>query len=1014
MNDCLTEETVAQFAGGLLKGEARAQVERHLDSCPTCLSLVARTVSAIFKAPAAVERVTPAQEGPPAADRPIHPGDTIGRYGIVGVIGAGGMGVVYEAHDPALQRNVALKVLKTELSASQKGRRTQLLGEAHAMAKLAHPNVVAVYDLGFHGEQLFIAMERVAGKTLRAWCEERPRTWREVVQVFTEAGKGLAAAHAAGIIHRDFKPENVLVADGRARVTDFGLAIRVEAESPAEVAGTLAYMAPEQIRGEEVDVRVDVFSFCAALYEALYGALPFEGQKTRGEPNPPPMRSRVPGWMRELVWRGLKGRKEERFPSMAALLQALGADPALKRRRVVAVVAPVAALVVMGLGGYQWLNARRHLCRGGPAKLAGVWDDALRARAAAAFNATGLPYATTVWSRVEKALDAYGGQWSQMYIDACEATRLRGEQSEEVLDLRMSCLSQRLSELRASSELFAAADKAVVAKATRVADGLAPVAGCADIDALRAPLPPPRDAATRAKVDQARDHLARVKVLERSGQYKDGILAADGAVAEAKAASYSPLTSEALVELGRLHMDSRHDADAEKTLQDAYFAGLGSRQEQAATDAATLLVFEVGANLKRVADAQLWARTAHALVERTPPGGPADARLAMSLGALNRAAGKFPDALAEYRRGLAIQEKALSVGDPALARAHNDIGNVLGGQGKLADALAEHQKALAIREAALGPEHPETANSHDSLGNALKDMGKYDDALTELHKGLAIREKVFGPDHVETASSHNNIGVVLYRQGKYEDALVEYHRALELREKGLGADHPDVAETRSNLALVLSDLGRYDDALTQYRLALATLEKALGPTHPGLCGVLNNIGETLHKQGKNAEALVSYRRGLDIQLKTRPESPVTAVSYVNIGNVLLDMQRFQEALEAESTGEALLEKAVGLHHEWTAIAIGGMGHAYLGLKQFSQAMTHYEKAITLLADKPAFASSTADYRFGTAKVVWESGGGKERALKLAQQAREGFMKPRLHKDELAQLDKWIAARGRAQ
>ena len=311
-------------------------------------------------------------------------GGAMGRYVILSRLGAGAMGVVYAAHDLHLGRKVAVKVLRHDENAPDNAERARvrLLREARALAKLSHPNVVAVHDVGTLPDGIFIAMEFVPGKTLQQWLREEPRTQAQILTAFLDAGAGLAAAHAAGIVHRDFKPQNVLVGeDGRVRLLDFGLARKtadaikspersgIRAVGPTlmdlnvtdegEVLGTPAFMAPEQFMGEGVSPATDQFAFCVALYRALYGQRPFEGDALpelaaavlEGHVTPAPRGVRIPARVRSALLRGLAVKPEDRFPSMDALLAELRAAATPKRWRVAAIAAAVLAVAVgAGLG----------------------------------------------------------------------------------------------------------------------------------------------------------------------------------------------------------------------------------------------------------------------------------------------------------------------------------------------------------------------------------------------------------------------------------------------------------------------------------------------------------------------------------------------------------------------------------------------------------------------------------------------------------------------------------------
>jgi serine/threonine protein kinase len=317
----------------------------------------------------------------------------IDRFRIIRKLGEGGMGSVYAAFDTVLDRRIAVKVVRPDRKNVVDGvtARDRLLREAQAMARLSHPNVVAVLDVGDLGEDIYVALEYVDGMTLTSWLAERPRSWREIVATFREAGKGLVAAHEAGLVHRDFKPDNVMVSrDGRILVTDFGVVSMSGGASPVDGSegasgavssvtyaglrvGTLPYMAPEQHAGEPADVRADQFSFCVALWEALFGVRPFVGNNEaaleaakRDGRIEPVTHVRVPRWLAPPLRRGLAARAGDRWPSLGALLGALANDPAVRRRRIAIAAAiglVVAAAVTLALAG--WARDTKPTCEGG-------------------------------------------------------------------------------------------------------------------------------------------------------------------------------------------------------------------------------------------------------------------------------------------------------------------------------------------------------------------------------------------------------------------------------------------------------------------------------------------------------------------------------------------------------------------------------------------------------------------------------------------------------------------------
>ncbi|HTR55322.1 MAG TPA: serine/threonine-protein kinase [Kofleriaceae bacterium] len=365
---CLDAAAVQGYVSGRLAADERAAAEAHVDACDACRKLVAAL--AMTNADAATP---PTANDSPAALRRSAPelGALIDRYQLIEFLGHGGMGIVYKAHDPQLKRDVAIKLLRAEASdLASEQLQARMLREAQAMAQIAHPNVIAVFDVGTWDGEVFIAMELASAGTLRGWCKRRASA--EIIAAFVAAGRGLAAAHAAGLVHRDFKPDNVLVGnDGRVRVTDFGLARSheptVETPSPrpsrplaaltvtGTVMGTPGYMAPEIVDAQAADARSDQFAFCVAMWEALYGQRPFAGTSEleialaakTGEIVPPASRRDVPRAVEQALRRGLAPERDARWPTMDALLDALAPPPRRAWRYGAAALALVACALVL-------------------------------------------------------------------------------------------------------------------------------------------------------------------------------------------------------------------------------------------------------------------------------------------------------------------------------------------------------------------------------------------------------------------------------------------------------------------------------------------------------------------------------------------------------------------------------------------------------------------------------------------------------------------------------------------
>ncbi|HEY6037415.1 MAG TPA: serine/threonine-protein kinase, partial [Kofleriaceae bacterium] len=389
--ECLDDNVASEFVSGAMPHSSVTKVEKHLAGCRDCRELVAALAGADdIDSNAATHRherevLTESQAGRLPT---LSIGDRVGRYLVLSTLGTGGMGQVFAAYDPQLDRKIALKVLRANLGANAKEARARLKREAQAIAQLNHPNVVAVYDVGTttNGEDVYIAMEFVEGDTLTTWLKRWPRTWREILEVFHQAARGLMAAHSVGLLHRDFKPDNVLVGgDGRVRVTDFGLArslfgiddsgrgptaaadilgsarlmpradgspLLVDLTATGTVLGTPRYMPPEQLLGPNIDARSDQFSFCVALYEALYGTHPLPGATSvamleEGKEASPPPDARLPAPISRAVMRGLAKERTQRFPTMAALVTELTPPPERAPGRGIAIA--VVGLIVIGV-----------------------------------------------------------------------------------------------------------------------------------------------------------------------------------------------------------------------------------------------------------------------------------------------------------------------------------------------------------------------------------------------------------------------------------------------------------------------------------------------------------------------------------------------------------------------------------------------------------------------------------------------------------------------------------------
>jgi tetratricopeptide (TPR) repeat protein len=835
------------------------------------------------------------------------------------------MGRVLRAYDPKLQREVALKVMHGARLRDDGGRR--LVAEARAMAMLSHPNVVAVYDVEELGDRLVLVMEFVAGQTLSAWLRSEDPRWSEVVACFEAAGRGLAAAHAAGLLHRDFKPSNVLVADGTVKVTDFGLAkiggsatasapidddvahaSDEHGSTPSElgaegltvsgtVLGTPQYMAPEQHRGESLTPAADQYAFCVALWQALCGEPPFPRERRlamkRAGPPPWPGGS-TPRRVAEAIRRGLAADPGDRWPSMNTLLDALTYDPAKRRNRW---LMATGGLTVVGLGALSWqswVGTRSQQCTADASlsHLADTWDEARRAQVHDALLATSVAYAPGVWERTAAVLDAYASAWTQMHQEACEATTVRGEQSTAVLDLRMACLHRARLDLQAVTAMLADADAEVVRTAHELTASLRPLPRCADIESLQAGVEPPlpKDADAVKTIEQA---IAHARAARKAGRYADARQHVDAARASLAELSYGPVQTELAIIHGTVLDDLGKYAEAETVLREGLRLAVRWRQWEAVQVAASRLLHVVGHRHRRFDEALRYADFAQTLAEADPQ---REAGVRNDVAVIRREQGKWDEAEAELRHAVALLESTLGPEHPDVVSTRQSLATLFDVQGKHEEAEAEHRRALVLWEKALGPDHPNVATSLVSLANALGVQQKYGEAEAAYRRALAVFERSLGPEHPNVAGTRNNLAILLGLQGKHAEAASELRRAIELRERSLGPEHPEVLSSHTNLAVLLSNQGRHVDAEAEFRHVLAVLERNPVPDPLEISGCRFNLAVMLGMQGRHEEAVAEHRRALAMREQVlAPDHPLVATSRSDLAALLFERGEVEEA-----------------------------------------------------------------------------------------------------------------------
>jgi eukaryotic-like serine/threonine-protein kinase len=842
-------------------------------------------------------------DGPRTRKREREAPTRLGRYMILSELGRGGMSVVYVAYDPQLDRRVALKVVRGDQLT--KAHRARLHREAQALARLSHPSVVTVFDVGDIGDDTFVAMELIDGMSLREWIAT-PRTWREIVRVIVAAGRGLAAAHAAGIVHRDVKPDNIVIAtSGAVKLVDFGLARDLgdrtaeSGEHPAvddlelaagsidtardasssgslrplesitrvgNVVGTPAYMPPEARRrnNPETDQRSDQFSLCVTIYEALFHQKPFavsskgllaraEAPTVADDPDsdtrtlaaPPPRDTSVPAWLQKVVSRGLAVEPRHRYPTVDALLAALDRDPERTRRRIGA-----AAGVLLAVAGIATFATSRMMpaqeaagptCDSGDARVAAVWNPA---RLAAMKQATaGLPWANASVDAFGAQVERYAGEWKATYQDACQATRVRLVQSAEALDLRMACLDRRLESLGALVTLMAHPAPNVLRRAGEVVSNLPAVAECSDVKALRLVVRRPVDPAKLARLRAIDSDIARLQASYAIGDIPKAVDIADHVIADATTVGYAPPLAQAMYWKGRSLADRGAGPEAEDMFDKTFSVALGAGEDRMAADAAARLAQEA-LWTARVPEFERWQRVSHSLAERVA----ATNIVAFidQLGCMaNHWYGKPKTRLA------CLQALARRVGTPNEWLV-TTLGIAATEAGAPGEAIHWLEQGVVLARAENGEDHPRTIEMRAYLCSGLNEVGEYKRSIAECRDALARLAKIAPDDKLLEARLQLYLGDALGELKQLDEAKALLDAAFA------SGDDEVKLQARSELSELAGKTGDGAASIAEQRAALAEAIKVYTPfnkRHPNITATQHDLGVALLRQGNAAAAL---------------------------------------------------------------------------------------------------------------------------------------------------------------
>ncbi|HET6585346.1 MAG TPA: serine/threonine-protein kinase [Nannocystaceae bacterium] len=727
---------------------------------------------------------------------------TLGRYVVGERIGAGANGTVYSARDERLGRTVAIKVIAIGAGRT----RTQVVREARALAAVSHPNVVEVYDVVADAEHVGIVMQRLAGCSLRTWLE-RPRSRAEIMRVFAAIGRGLAAAHAQGVWHRDVKPSNVIVdRQGVPHLVDFGLAALLSAGVPV---GTPAYAAPELVDGRPSDAAADQYGFCVALHEALVGERPTSAHEVSSD---------LPRRWRHAIERGLAEDPARRHRGMPALLAEL--QPRRPRGMPALVVAVIGAAIVWALAPGD------AACGGDELERSGVWNESRWRRVAAAFAESGADrdVVDDALGRVEPMVQDWASAWTAARTMSCAA---------KTRDDEVACLVRSRARLDATLRMFESADAMVVARATRAIANLPPPSRCGEPDDAIV------DMSARIALDDAR-------TAYDLGRFADALAAARVLVVERGELGDEPTVAEARW-LEGLALSELGDADlAIAALSAAYWSSERLGLDEIGVRAAASLVGIFGADRADLAAAQQWYRHASARIARGGVDPAANGQLLANWGTALYVAGRTEPALAAQLAAIDLFERSLGPSHPFLAAAHSAAGSTSIAMGRYDEALAHQEAALEIQLRVLGPSHPSTATSRQNLGAALLGLERYADAEPHLVAAVDTLARQLGADHPAVASAQVTLATIYSEEGRFAESIATYEAALATLST---VPSPLAISAEHNLAIVLMRAGRLAPALAHQRRVVERYTDERGPTRVETLRARFNLADILLANG---------------------------------------------------------------------------------------------------------------------------------------------------------------------
>jgi len=906
------------------------------------------------------------------ADPPgtLPPPATIGRFEITGVLGRGGMGIVLAGRDPALDRAVAIKLIPERFGPGDSAARTRFEREARGMAKLSHPNVVAVYEVGEVDDHPFIAMELVAGQTLRAWQAPPPKPWRVVLPIYVAAARGLAAAHDAGLVHRDFKPDNVLLgADLRPRVSDFGLvsgegvaggAARPDGTRPTVTRddrwiGTPPYMPREQWLGEAVGPAVDQFAFCVSLWEAIFGQRPFAGDTASelcaaicdGKRQPPPDGIAVSTALVRVLERGLSVEAADRWPSMHAVIAELERCLRAPRRAVIAggvgggaIAAVVAVVALRG-------QPPEDPCPPPVERTATLWGTLGRDGVLAKLRATDPANGDERAAVVARTLDAFGARWEAGQVEACRAG---GAAPNSLALQRAACLDDRLAFATGVVERLAAATTGPALDTLLPALGNLPSpASCADAHTLASFAMPP-DPAARSEAAALNDEARAIELDRLAGKMVGLDTRGTALLSRARALDHAPTLTRALQAVSHVASDRNDTTTTATLLRELTAVAARAPDDDAASFAWCNLIKITAFDHGKPAEALAMLPAAEAAVLRA--GDPVDRRVL------------YLETVSNVYQEVDRLPEALAVLDDARRRL-----------------------TAAGADAVTSPLHDLVGEIETTRGHALLRAGQYEKAIEAFTAGKRATEEAYGVGHPLIAYTYLNIGVCYRNLGRLDDAIAANAKAVEIRRARLGPS-PGLAWALSAHADSVRQRGRAKDVVDEAEEAYAMSRKLMAADDPELITVTLGAAVVFEDAGNLARARDMYDAVIELGQRSGVRSVNIPITLLNRGNLARKKGDCRAALPDYERALALFTEYRGAADYYNIYALRAVGHCELILGRPADALRHLDTALAIKSPPPRVASELLAVHFlhGTALVRTQRPGGRQEIAKARADA----------------------------